>query len=445
MHALVSEINLSEQSLDDGVYSLFINRSNDSDKPEFLTDDELKDIVKQMTEMGVRDFRFVGGVSCHYGKELLFNLLNTIKGEGVTKSIISNGMKLSGSDIKKMLDADVDRFEFSISGPDNVTHYAHQANNGSWENITTALQILKKFIENHPGYSLKICINVILTGSNWNKLPNTIRFAHKSGADIFQIRLPNPTLEGSKVQNITSSQARELLLIKDDLVNLCNLYHMEHNLDTYLQDRVLFSKRTTEEKKKKGRIDITQGLPDFLVRYKKRFPKMEDSFLRYATLTDYTPWYFMEIGPEGIYIPRGNKDGATVISEFLIEEIWFGDEYNQWRTRILAKGPERIHERQTLVGLGEVKTIQRGLLKRWKEAYLAQPQKSTGRGNLLIEYRNREAKVKLKMLDRDILLLQKNIQDTKRRMDIYSKDKERIIKLRQSLLFRWYQAIRRML
>jgi hypothetical protein len=129
----------------------------------------------------------------------------------------------------------------------------------------------------------------------------------------------------------------------------------------------------------------------------------------------------------------------------LIEEIWFGDEYNQWRTRILAKGPERIHERQTLVGLGEVKTIQRGLLKRWKEAYLAQPQKSTGRGNLLIEYRNREAKVKLKMLDRDILLLQKNIQDTKRRMDIYSKDKERIIKLRQSLLFRWYQAIRRML
>ena len=172
---------------------------------------------------------------------------------------------------------------------------------------------------------------------------------------------------------------------------------------------------------------------------------MEDSFLRFATLTDYKPWYFMGVGPEGIYIPKGNKYVTVNISGHSIEEIWFGDEYNLCRSSVLAIGLERAHERHTLVGPGGVKRIQKGLLKRWKEAYLAQPQKSAGRGNLLTEYRNKEAKVKLKMLDRDILLLEKNIRDIKRRMDIYSKDKERIIKLRQSVLFRWYQAIRRTL
>ena len=445
MHPLVCEIYLSEQSRNDGVFSLLKDRSADSGNTKFLTNDELKEIIIQMTGIGVRDFRFVGGISNHYSKELLFSLLANVKGERVSKSIISNGMNLSGYDIKKMLDANVDMFEFSIGGPDDITHYAQQVKNGSWENITTALSVLNKSIENQPGYSSKIGINVLLTRLNWNKLPNTIRFAHRSGADSFRIGLPDPSLERSKELTVSSSQARELLLIKDDLVNLCNLYHMEHNLETYLQDRVLFPTRSVEEKEKETGDDITQGLPDFLVRYKKRFPKMEDSFLRFATLTDYRPWYFMGLGPEGIYISMGDQYVPMGISNRSIEEIWFGDEYNQWRSRVLATGLERAHERHTLVGPGGVKTIQRGLLKRWKEAYLAQPQKSAGRGNLLREYRNREAKVELKMLDRDILLLEKNIRDIKRRMDIYSKDKKRIIKLRHSGLFRWYQAIRRML
>jgi len=445
MHPLVGEVHLSEQSRAESVFSLMENLGADLEEQEYLTDDDLKALIVQMTDMGVRDFRFVGSVSNHYDKELLFSLLTHIKGKGVTKSIISNGMSLSANDIKKMLDDNVNQFEFSMGGPDDNTHYAHHVNNGSWENNTTALQILNKFIENQPGYSPKICINVLLTRSNWNKLPNTIRFAHRSGADSFQIWLPDPSKEWSKELNISLSQARELLLIKDDLVNLCNIYHMEHNLETYLQDRLLFPTRVPKEKIKVRTDEPTPGLPDFLVRYKKRFPKMEESFLRFATLADYIPWFFLGIGPEGIYIPQGNKYVAAGISDHSIEEIWFGDEYNQWRSRVLAKGLERAYERHTLLGPGGVKKIQRGLLKRWKEAYLAQPQKSAGRGNILTEYRNKEAKVKLKMLDRDILLLEKNIRDVKRRMDLYSKDKERIIKLRRSVLFRWYQGIRRTL
>ena len=263
MHPRVCEIHLLEQSKGEGVFPLMENQRADNGNPEFLMDDELKEIIVQMMDLGIKDFRFVGGVSNHYSKELLFSLLANIRGKGVTKSIRSNGMKLSGNDIKKMLDSNVDMFEFSISGPDDITHYAHRVNNGSWKNITTSLQILNKFIENQPGYSPKICFNVLLTRSNWNKLPNTIRFAHRSGADSFQIGLPDPSMERSKELKISMSQARELLLIKDDLVNLCNIYHLEHNLDTYLQDRVLFPPRLNNEKKRNERMILLMDYPTF--------------------------------------------------------------------------------------------------------------------------------------------------------------------------------------
>ena len=379
MHPLVCEVHLSEQSQSEGFFSLLKNRREENGSPIFLTEEELRDIIIQMRDIGVRDFRFVVDVTNHYNKELLFSLLANVKGKGVAKSIISNGMELSGNDIKNMLDANVNLFEFSIAGPDENTHYANREKNGSWENNTTALHIIKKFIENQPGYSPRICVNVLLTKANWNKLSNTIRFAHRSGADSFQIRLPNPSIEMNKELNISSSQARDLLLIKDDLVNLCNIYHMDHNLDTFLQDRVLFPVRLVKEKKKDSEKDLTPGLPDFLVRYKKRFPKMEDSFLRFATLSDYEPWYFMEVRGEGILVPRGNKYVAQGNSKHSIEEIWFGNEYNQWRSRALAVGMDRTAVKHSLVGPGGVKTIQRGLLKRWKEAYLAQPQTSAGR------------------------------------------------------------------
>ena len=427
-------------------------RQKKGEKRNFLKVDEVLAIMDEMAAAGVRDFRLIGGPNNHYGHELITDILSTVKAHGSTVSLISKGMPLSGPELRSMIAAKIDMFEFLIFGPDETTHFYNRKKDNTWANIITALSTLNDIKDMNSDYSPRICINAVLTRANWAKLPNMIKFAYRSNADGFEVHLPGPLLNRSSELSLRQNQARELLLIKDDLANLCRIYRLEDNLDLYQRERLLLPRKPKVKKRPFNPPSDGVDLSIHIARFKKRFPKMEESFIRFAILKDFQSWYIVHLGPEGIFIPSEENKGLSPSRGYcdthdsldgLLDNLWFGERYNKHRTEISSREIDSIYQGYPLLGQRDLKDIQKGLLKRWRDVSRLQPKKQDMQGNLLMEYWKKEAMFKIKMLDKDIQRLRENISDMERRIDLYAKDKERIMKLRQSRFFRWYQSIQR--
>ena len=443
---------LQEQSKMDDVICPPEDKHRIDEKVTFLGDEEVKDIVSEMAGAGVWDFRLIGGLENHYGFEVIMDVLSSAKAKDSAVSLLSMGMPLNDNEIKRLIKAKIDMFEFIIFGPDENTHFYNREKDESWSNIIRTLAALKKIKGRDVDKIPRIGINVVLTRANWDKLPNMIKFAHRWNADIFKIHLPGPYMISSSKLGLQPQQARDLFLIKDDLANLCRLYHLEHNLDLYQRERLHLSYKPNAKKGSSKTLPDEADFSMYVKRFKKRFPKMEESFIRYATLKDFQSWYMVYMGPEGIFIPSENGRNFVPSHRFLdtheslegiLDNIWFGETYDKHRMRNLKREIGPIYQGHSLLGQGEIKEIHKGLLKRWRDTSRLQQKKQDVQGNLLKEYRKKETMTEIKMLDKDIQWLKDNISDTERRIELYAKDKERIMRLRESRLFRWYQAIRR--
>jgi len=249
--------------------------------------------------------------------------------------------------------------------------------------------------------------------------------------------------DDGKDMKMKKSQAREILLVRDDLITLCGLYALEHNLNIILSEKELLNDPSSpnRDSREKERAAIISKI---VTRFQKRYPKMEKPFIRFATLKSFEPWYMLSLGPEGIFVPR---EGGTVpvdVGGDPIEEIWFGSDFNKLRTDLLSRSREYAGMDFMFLHSGTIKGIQKGIFKRWRDAYRLQPGKAVSGKALLAEFRKREINVKVKMLDRDMQLLENELRTIKRRIEIYSKDKVKIDRLKRSKAFRLYRVFRRM-
>jgi len=440
-YPLSCQFYLLEQSqLEKG--SPIFNEGNDArEEAEYLSDEKFRDLIIQMIEKGVRDYRFIVGACNYFSIESLVDVITHVKREGSTVSLISAGMPFSGHELKALVEANVDLFEFSITDVEEIVPDARRGKEDSARNVASALEILRSLKGEYRESSPKVCINVLLTQKNFKKISNMIRFAHRWNADHFHIRLPYTFDDGNPKKNITAAHIRELLLVRDDLINLCDIYHLEHNLDLCLRERMLFSWAAMAKKERTTPRD--REFSGTAAKFNKRFPKMEESFIRFMTLDNFQPWFVINAGPEGIFVPMEDGYGLADLGESDLEAIWFGNDYFEHRDRLLSREAVPIRKGYPLHAPGEVNRIQRGLIIRWRDASRLQPKKTENRENLLAEYRKKEMNVKIKMLDKDIQWAEEELKDIRRRIELYSEDEEKINRLERSRLFKWYKAVRR--
>lgn len=404
----------------------------------------LMDAIGQMIELGVEHFRIIGGIHSDLEVEFLEKVVGKMKDGGGRITLISKGMALSNNEMKGLIDSGVGHFEFTLMGPDEDTHYDQRDRDGSWENNIRSLELICSIEESGNRNRPSVSINTVLTRYNWNRLANTIRLAHRYGADYFQLHFTDDVIAARPEMSITTGQARELLLIKDDLINLCRIYNLENNLGTVIRERDIF-RNPAAKRVETGGERSSAVITDIVRRFRKRFPDMEESFIRFATLRTFEYWFLLAFGPEGIYVPDREKITPMPFGESTVEEIWFGDALNERRSGLRSRKSEGDGTRFSVLHNGTRRRIQKGLFKRWRDAYRLQPDKTATDKDLLAGYRKKEINVKVEMLDRDIQLLERELQGIKRRMEIYSKDRARIDALKRTRTFKVYRALKQVL
>ena len=440
-YPLSCQFYLLEQSQLDNVSPICNEEEGPHEETGYLSDEKFKELIIGMIEKGVRDYRFIGGGNNYFNMESLLDVIARVKRKGSTVSVTSAGVPFSGHELRALVKANVDLFEFSITRLDEIEPDAHSGKEDTAKNVASALETLRSLKDEYREYTPKVCINILLTQKNFNKISNLIRFAHRSKADHFHIQFPYTFGNGTSETSIKTSQMRELLLVRDDLINLCDIYHLEHNLDLCLRERVLFSWAAMTRKEKT--IPHEKELSATGAKFKKRFPKMDDSFIRFVTLDDFQPWFVINAGPEGIFVPFGDGYGTADPGESDLDAIWFSNDYYEQRGRLLSRESGPIRKGYPLHAPGEVNRIQKGLMIRWRDASRLQPKITENRENLLAEYRRRELNVKIKMLDKDIQWAEEELKDVKRRIELYSEDKEKVLRLEGSRFFNWYKIVRR--
>jgi len=140
---------------------------------------DLKHIINEAKNAGVKEICFTGGEPTHYSS--FFEAISYLKSKGLQYSFITNGSLLSKSFIEKLMMLPPRSIYVSIDSPEEKMHDLMRGINGIWnkafEGIITLNSCQKSLnMSNRP----KIIINYIVTNQNFTLVPKMIALSKGS-------------------------------------------------------------------------------------------------------------------------------------------------------------------------------------------------------------------------------------------------------------------------
>ncbi len=431
-------------------YGISVKKNNEGKKLENDSvrsqygEDEMLGLLKHLRSIGVRHFKLLVDNDNFYSTQYLIRTVELLKESGAELTISSRGLELSKNDVKELVMAGVNSFEFQVFGHDENTHFAGNVKNGNWRRIDETLNHLNHFLTERKDNQIGVHIHIGLTNNNWNKIPNIIRYSLRKNIDSINWFVLDKSIN-SQYEIPKIKHRKDLLLMKDDLINMCSLYGLKNNLDHVLTDRLLFQKRddkqTIKSESKSPRKH--HQFENIISRFKNRFTEMDESFIRFAIQQSYQVWYCMNLGPEGFLIPSIDHfviyrpiDPSTEV----LEKLWFGGSFEIERERQLKEFSNNAIDNDLI----KIKEIQSRLLKNWAKEKKMKPQNLLNHENIVKEYKNREIKTQMNILDKDIEWLENKKKDLDNRIELYGVDKYTIDNLSKSHTFKIAKTIFRL-
>jgi len=146
-----------------------------------LTDDEVLDFAKDISQLKLFNFCFCGGEPL-LRFELMCEVSEILSKEGTTVSFVSNGYLLNKEKAKILLDNGVTRAQISLDGSNEVSHEKLRRMKGSFKKAVEALKVLKEV-----GYK-DISVAFCPTKWNINELEETFDLCKNLGVKTFRVQ-----------------------------------------------------------------------------------------------------------------------------------------------------------------------------------------------------------------------------------------------------------------
>ena len=133
----------------------------DANQSEELTLEEIKDVIRQCKEWGVKEINLCGGEPLI--SEIIFEIIDFAKASGLKVILTTNGTLITENLARKLIQSKIDIITISVDGAKALTHDKIRAQAGSFDKIMQGI----KHLNNCPD-SKRLVKVLILTLSNYN-------------------------------------------------------------------------------------------------------------------------------------------------------------------------------------------------------------------------------------------------------------------------------------
>jgi len=190
---------------------------------EELTLDELKKIVFQAKNMGVKKILVLGGEPLVYKN--IFKLLEFCHKQRMETTLITNGL-LINNNIEKLVGKDILHVHISLDGATAKTHNKIRGK-GVFEKVMKNIDVLNKYKKMHNTNNPSISTTFTIIKHNFHEIPEIVSLAEKKGFSSvnFQPVMNNTDPKNTILNNelwISKNELEELDAVINKLIEIKN-------------------------------------------------------------------------------------------------------------------------------------------------------------------------------------------------------------------------------
>ncbi len=284
----------------------------DKDKPSCdwlkkeLPKDTLLKLVEQLAFLGTKKIRFTGGGEPFMYEDLM-EIIEFARGKQLQVAITTNFGLVSKKQIKKLIDLNLEELCVSIwaSNPKIYSQVHPGASVVHFEKLKENLIYLKEMRRDKP----RITFANVMMSSNHHDFKGMYEFGLQYGADAVYFT----------IADVFTGQTDKLAMNDEERRNLLN-----NSLE--IKER---------SKKDNIHLEFFDGFLRRLVKSGAGFKKGEYDRFTIDEIPCYAGWTFARVLADGNIAPccRGVKKIIGNINERPFEEIWFSDQYNEFRSK----------------------------------------------------------------------------------------------------------------
>ncbi|MDI6826337.1 MAG: radical SAM protein [Candidatus Aenigmarchaeota archaeon] len=278
-----------------------------------ISEKKYREIIEEAYDLDVKEIEITGGGEPTMRRDIL-TIMESIKNHEMRGRLITNGTLLNEKIIKNLITIGWDEIVISLDAPNKeINDYLR--GRGSFERATKAIKTLQIMKNTSDSEKPKLSIHMVLCNKNIHLLPETFEFIYSFGCKNLLVEpivlLAEKTGAGKELL-LEKKHEKLLLRYLKEATEVAYKHNCETNVDKLEMKFIENVNKMQEVVKKEG------GKENFLL------------------TPCYQPWYSMIIRPWGEVGPCCMFDGGESIIEKSLEEIWFGDFFENMR-KLLAK------------------------------------------------------------------------------------------------------------
>jgi MoaA/NifB/PqqE/SkfB family radical SAM enzyme len=174
------------------------NAWKDAKKEHELSLEEIKDVITQAREWGIKEINLCGGEPLI--SEIIFDVIKFAKDSGLKVILTTNGTLITEDSAKKIIQSGLDIITISVDGAKSATHDKIRVQPGAFDKIMQGI----KYLNDCPGSKGLIKV-MIFTLSNYNFEELEEYFSLAKSLSIDALYITSVVLDNVKLYNQDSS------------------------------------------------------------------------------------------------------------------------------------------------------------------------------------------------------------------------------------------------
>jgi len=273
---------------------------------------DYKRLIKEASELGVKEVKMIGGGEATTRKDLV-DIMELIKKQGMFGYLCTNGTLFSGDFVKRLVEIGWDYIKVSFHGTKEI-HNDLVRDAEAYDNVIKTLGLFKKYKTLYNKKLPELEFGFVLTNKNYKKLNEVLEIAKSNNVDAVFVEPVTVYSEHGKKLKLNEKEQNEFINIAKKARILAKKYNIKNNFQDFfnadlIRNTNLMDKSITE-KTKSGSL---------------------------LTVPCYEPWLRMGIRVDGAIGPCGFFDESSMenIKEKSLKEVWLGDYFNKRRKQML--------------------------------------------------------------------------------------------------------------
>ncbi|MAG50771.1 hypothetical protein CL621_04005 [archaeon] len=276
------------------------------------------EIINEAKELGILIWNIEGANEPMAVPELTMPVIKKVKENGMYGIITTNGTLWNEDLIKELVEVSCDRIHFSLDSSNGDVHDYLRGVPGSFNKTVENIRLLNKWKKKLNTESPMLNINIIITKKNYKELPEFVEFCHELLVDYIFVEPLMIFHENAKDLRLNEEERKELPNIISMAKNIADKYGIDNNFAT--DDKNLNEDFVKSEDKKEVLLNDSSG---------------DENTLLMAPC--FKCWNNMTIKYDGLCGHCGLINDGEYIQEKSLKEIWFGNDLESIREKMLKK------------------------------------------------------------------------------------------------------------